>query len=71
MIDHMTFRVSHMARSRAIYAALAGEMLAAAPSCRGSLAEIDAEVGAERFYQALRAAKRLLAHERKLLGHVR
>ena len=50
---------------------LAVEIVEAAPSCAPYLARIEAELDEGRTFQALRVARELLEHERKLLDHVR
>lgn len=50
---------------------LATEILAAAPSCASYLDRIERELDDGRMFQALRAARELLEHERRLLDHVR
>jgi flagellar protein FlbT len=55
----------------AAYLTLAGELRDTAPSLREELVQVDDHVSAGRYYQALRAARRLREGERRLLDHVR
>jgi flagellar biosynthesis repressor protein FlbT len=49
---------------------LEGEMTAAVPSSRRFFDEINREIAAGRFYQALKAAQALMVYESELLAHV-
>lgn len=55
---------------REAYFALSREIQAAAPSTAPHLLEINEKIIAGSYYQALKAAKRLVAYERELLAHV-
>ena len=52
------------------YRSLVADVLRAAPSTRPLIEAVDAEVGDRQYYQALKAARALLAHERRLLARV-
>jgi flagellar protein FlbT len=54
----------------ATYRSLVADVLKAAPSTRPLIEAVDAHVTAKRHYQALKSARALLEHERKLLSHV-
>lgn len=55
---------------RDIFRELEGEMTTAVPSSRRFFDEINGEIAAGRFYQALKAAQALMAYENELLAHV-
>jgi len=55
---------------RDVFRELEGEMTAAVPSSKRFFDEINGEIGAGRFYQALKAAQGLMAYESQLLAHV-
>jgi flagellar protein FlbT len=52
------------------YRSLLADVLRAAPSTRPMIEAMDALVGERQYYQALKAARALIAHERRLLDHV-
>jgi flagellar biosynthesis repressor protein FlbT len=52
------------------YRSLVADVLRAAPSAHPMVEAMDALVGEQQYYQALKAARALLAHERRLLSHV-
>jgi flagellar biosynthesis repressor protein FlbT len=52
------------------YRSLVADVLGAAPSTRPLIEAVDALVTERQYYQALKAARALLAHERRLLAHV-
>jgi flagellar protein FlbT len=58
------------AQHEATYHALAGEVLAAAPSCQPHFEAIAGHLARRNYYQALKRAQGLLRHERRLLAHV-
>jgi flagellar protein FlbT len=53
-----------------LFRALVADVLEAAPSCSTLLISIEELVAAGRFYQALKAARQLMKHERNLMTHV-
>lgn len=53
------------------YRMLVADVRSAAPSCTALLDDVDDHVREGRYYQALRAARRLLEHERRILSRVR
>jgi flagellar protein FlbT len=57
-------------RYTAAYRLLADEVLAAAPSCAPLLTSIDEHLKQGKLYRALREARRLIGHERRLVSHV-
>lgn len=52
------------------YRSLVADVLQAAPSTRPMIEAVDALVADRHYYQALKAARALLAHERRLFAHV-
>ena len=52
------------------YRSLVADVLQAAPSTRALIAAMDTYVAAGQHYQALKCARGLLEHERRLLTHV-
>jgi flagellar biosynthesis repressor protein FlbT len=56
-------------KQRDTYLVLIRDVLTAAPSTRELIERIDAEVGAGRYYQALKVARELLTYEQTLLAH--
>jgi flagellar protein FlbT len=52
------------------YRTLVSDVLAAAPSLKPLVCTVDAEVAADRYYQAIRQARALLDRERELMSDV-
>lgn len=57
-------------RHLATYRELAEQVVAAAPSCRETIAALDAWIEDGEFYRALKSARALLAWEKERLAHV-
>lgn len=53
------------------YAELVDELLVAAPSTAALVAEINHRLAFGQYYQALKAAKRLVAYEQELIEHAK
>ncbi len=62
---------ANLARHHADYWSLVRDVLEAAPSTRNLIEAISREILAGRYYQALKLARKLIAHEEKVIRHVR
>lgn len=68
-VQLMYMDTDNRARYRPAFDAMAAEVGEAAPSTRGQIAAIAAEIEAGRLYQALKLAKRLIDYEQELIHH--
>lgn len=60
-----------LARKHDIYWTLVKEVMAAAPSTTGLIAQISKNVLGDRYYQALKLAKKLIEYEQETMEHAR
>lgn len=61
---------ARLARHQATFEVLASEVAEAAPSCRPLIRRITTRVVRQQYYQAIKLAGQLVAHEKELLARV-
>ncbi len=62
---------AHLAEHHKTYWELVETVVKAAPSTRGRLQEISELVLQQKYYQALKAARKLMEYEQEVMGNVR
>ncbi len=62
---------SHLAKHHKVYWQLVKEVLEAAPSTRGLIALISQHILQNEYYQAMKAARKLIEYEQEVINRVR